>query len=368
MVAQISQLTYRCPKCGDTFVADGDGPVSAGCPSCREVPSAGWYLKVRGDVVGPVPFEALPEQINASAVQVRQAGETDWTPVTSVLPKIGADHVTEAAGFFPSASGTAAGSFGDVAESGATPLAVRRFFWPAVVAAFAVVMLACGWVYHRVTLGRALESQQSGGDADANPRADATRRRGKGLERNSELGRKVRQLEKRLTVADYRRQLLVEVTTRQERKLAAQLQQMRTATRSRRFRRFRGFDPPDDDADKTRMTVFRRRLALSWAATLARRQDAAAEQAFFAAEVERLAGAPAKTPLQPHDGELLKQNGVKYRTRYNTFYTSAHKELTLYMDYATTEEIVLLSAHERLSFPSGKLPADFAAAVAKLRK
>jgi GYF domain 2 len=357
LIAQLSQLTYRCPKCGDTFVADGEGSVAAGCPSCRESPVAGWYLKVRGEVVGPVSFEALPEQVNKSAVLVRQAGEADWTPVTSVLPaKTGT----------PARAETPPAEFEKEFDVPEEPPA-RRLFLPLATATFAVVVLAGGWVYHRVTLARAVEGQNAAGDADST--GAPSPRHGTLLARNGELGEKVQQLEKQLAVADYRRQLLIEVTARQERKLAAQIQNLKTATRSRRFRRFRGgFDPADDDAAKTLMTDFRRRLALAWAATLARREDAAAELAFHAAEVKRISGAPAKSPLQPHDRQLLKQNGVKYRTRYNTFYTSAHKELTLYMEYATAEELVLFASHERLSFPSGKLPADFAAAVQKFRK
>jgi hypothetical protein len=307
-------------------------------------------------VVGPVPFEALPEQINASAVLVRQAGEADWTPVTAVLPAM-----TPTAAQTGQPRSDFESEF-DAPEARATKV---RLTWPLAAVALAFLALAGGWVYHRVTLAGALESQQAD-DADS---PTSQRRRGRSSEQNGKLAGQVRKLEQRLTVVDYRRQLLIEINARQERKLAAQIQQLQTATRSRRFRRFRGgFDPPDDEAARALMTDFRRRLALAWAATLARRQDAAAETSFLAAEVQRLSGVPANIPLQPHDRELLKQNGVKYRTEYNRFYTSAHKELTLYMDYATTEELVLLASHERLSFPSSQLPSDFAAAVKKLRK
>jgi len=360
LVAQLSQLVYRCPKCGGTFDADGDGSPSAGCPSCREAPGAGWYLKVRGEIVGPVAFESLPQQINASAVLVRKAGETDWTPVTSVLPAMSGPRTDFVAESDPDALSVR------VTTGDRLPSAARRLVWPIAVAAVVIVALAGGWAYHRATLGTA-ESRAADADFPADRRTTADDR-GKPQREAAELGQTVDRLQKRLAAADFRRRLLIEVTARQARKLSAQIQELKTATRSRRFRRFRGrFDPPDEDAAKTLMTDFRRRLAHTWAVALAKRQDAAAEQAFLAAEVKRLTGAAAKLPLQPHDLQLLKQNGVKFRTQYNAFYTAAHKELTLYMDFATADEIVLYAAHSRLSFPKGKLPAEFAAAVKKLR-
>jgi GYF domain 2 len=356
LVAQLSQLVYRCPKCGGTFDADGEGSPAAGCPTCRESPGAGWYLKVRGEVVGPVPFESLPQQVNASAVLVRKAGETEWTPVTSVLPEIHGPRVDSVV-------------FSGGLESEEGPrIPARRLVWPIVSAAVVIVGLAGGWAYHRSTLEQAVKSQAADGDFPADRRTPADDRSTQ-QRQAAELGQTVDRLEKRVAAADYRRQLLIEVTARQERKLSARIQELKTATRSRRFRRFRGgFNPPDEDAAITLMTDFRRRLAHTWSVALAKRRDAAAELAFCAAEVKRITGAAAKLPLQPHDRQLLKQNGVKFRTQYNAFYTTAHKELTLYMEYATADEIALYAAHSGLSFPAGKLPLEFAAAVEKLRK
>lgn len=63
--------TYQCPTCHDLLVVDEADDAAVECPRCRPVATDGWYVRVGGREIGPLPEEAIRE-LAETGVQVRR--------------------------------------------------------------------------------------------------------------------------------------------------------------------------------------------------------------------------------------------------------------------------------------------------------